>query len=237
MSLKGFVYALINNAMPGLIKIGETSLDPRIRAKKLQSTGVPLPFTILIAKHVDNRKDVEEGIHLILNSLRVSQNREFFKCEEEKVKTLFELIPGEIWNPTNELNNDVLDDDLDDLDDLDDIDDLDDSDDDPDDSDNIIEEVNIIKPKIGCRIMANCFTDLQPIRHITRAHTWQGYYSKENDCIVCVGNEYKSISKFANAHNRIFNSKRKLNGAWDKCECLINNEWISTYNLPDLSLQ
>ncbi len=40
------VYILINEAMPGLIKIGRTNTDLATRIKALYQTGVPLPFEL-----------------------------------------------------------------------------------------------------------------------------------------------------------------------------------------------
>jgi hypothetical protein len=40
------VYILTNEAMPGLVKIGRTSVDLAGRIKALYQTGVPLPFEL-----------------------------------------------------------------------------------------------------------------------------------------------------------------------------------------------
>jgi hypothetical protein len=206
---KGFVYGMKNKSMPGLMKYGHTFLDPRIRAKKLQSTGVPTPFEIIVAKMVDNPIDIEKGIHLILNTSRVSENREFFISTEEQANKLFDLIEGEWWDPRVEINEDE------------------------DDDEDETEDVPI--PTKGCRIMSKCFTDKQAIRHITRGDIWEGVYDRKADSILYEGTSYGSLCKFANAHNRIFNPDRTCNGAWDKCQCFVDGQWISTYNLPDLT--
>ena len=41
-----YVYILSNESMPGLLKIGYTSCDPRKRAAELFTTGVPEPFRV-----------------------------------------------------------------------------------------------------------------------------------------------------------------------------------------------
>ena len=43
----GYVYILVNDSMPGLIKIGKTARNSLARAKDLSSsTGVPTPFKV-----------------------------------------------------------------------------------------------------------------------------------------------------------------------------------------------
>lgn len=44
--MKGYVYIISNQAMPGIFKIGFTLKDPELRAKELDSTGVPYPFIV-----------------------------------------------------------------------------------------------------------------------------------------------------------------------------------------------
>lgn len=97
---KGWIYCLSNKSMPGLLKIGQTKNCPQIRAEKLQSTGVPLPFKIEIAKKVLHFEKKEKLIHSILESFdkRVNPKREFFEVEVNVVKSIFELIDGEYFS-------------------------------------------------------------------------------------------------------------------------------------------
>ena len=77
----GFVYILINESLPGLIKIGYTDRRPDDRAIELHTTGVPTPFKIAFCfQHMDARR-VEQKIHSELGTYRVSSDREFFRCE------------------------------------------------------------------------------------------------------------------------------------------------------------
>ena len=46
---KGLVYVLSNPAMPGLVKIGQTTNEITSRMNELSNTGVPLHFECLIA--------------------------------------------------------------------------------------------------------------------------------------------------------------------------------------------
>lgn len=88
----GYLYALANQSMPGIIKIGCTSRDPFERAKELRSTGVPTSFQVLIAVFTNDMKGSEAAIHTILESRgrRVDNGREFFAVE---LGELMSLLP------------------------------------------------------------------------------------------------------------------------------------------------
>jgi len=49
-----------NPAMPGLVKIGQTTNEITIRMNELNTTGVPLPFECLFACRVNPRRDFFE---------------------------------------------------------------------------------------------------------------------------------------------------------------------------------
>ena len=102
----GWVYCFSNPAMPGLLKVGmihnadeRTPLD---RAKELYKTGVPLPFEVEFAKKVSNPKQKETTLHTLLSQYKERPNplREFFRVSPEEVKTLFDLMDGEMWVDT-----------------------------------------------------------------------------------------------------------------------------------------
>lgn len=84
---QGWVYALTNPVMPGLFKIGMTTSDPEVRAKEIsQGTGIPMPFEVAKAYYSENPREDEAEIHLYLDDFRVSQIREFFKCDLETLE-------------------------------------------------------------------------------------------------------------------------------------------------------
>jgi len=93
----GYVYCMVNDAMPGLVKIGMTCEDPEHRARELSSaTGVPFPFRVIVSKKVVNPRAKESAIHELLSALgfRVNEKREFFNCALGIVDLLFALIDG-----------------------------------------------------------------------------------------------------------------------------------------------
>lgn len=96
----GIVYVLINEAMPGLVKIGYTKDDVVTRIKGLDSTGVPLPFECFFAVEVKDCRKVEELLHDIFSDHRVRSNREFFRISPERVKSALILSGGNEVTPS-----------------------------------------------------------------------------------------------------------------------------------------
>ncbi len=80
------VYILINETMPGLVKVGHTNADLAQRIRQLWTTGVPLPFELHFACEVTNGQFVEAQLHEAFGDHRVSKNREFFRISPDRVK-------------------------------------------------------------------------------------------------------------------------------------------------------
>lgn len=80
------VYVLVNEAMPGLIKIGRTNADLASRIRTLYSTGVPLPFELFYACEVTNGTFVEGNMHDAFGDHRLSKGREFFRLAPERAR-------------------------------------------------------------------------------------------------------------------------------------------------------
>ena len=100
MTEPGWVYALSNESMPGLIKIGFTSRSPSERldeANAPNTFGPPTPYRIELAKKVRNANQREKMIHRILSRDRVNMSREFFRVSIEVVRDVFALMDGEEW--------------------------------------------------------------------------------------------------------------------------------------------
>lgn len=72
-----FVYALVNESMPGIVKLG-ISEDPRYRAQQLSKTSVPTPWTVKRQWKSDNARAAEEWLFRRFSDLRVTSRREFF---------------------------------------------------------------------------------------------------------------------------------------------------------------
>lgn len=103
----GYVYILVNDSMPGLVKIGRAK-DVDQRASSLFTTGVPTPFKVVFALHSDECERLEDEIHAFLDEFRVNPDREFFRCSKDMtIETLEKLhaghrIPGESFLQTLE---------------------------------------------------------------------------------------------------------------------------------------
>jgi hypothetical protein len=88
MAFPGYIYALINYSMPGLIKIGRTTRAPGERGTELSAaTGVPTPFVLLFDVLVPDAEAAEAQVHRILEQrgYRVADNREFFTAPPSEV--------------------------------------------------------------------------------------------------------------------------------------------------------
>ena len=88
MNKSGYVYALINQSLKGMVKIGKTRKMPDDRAKELSSsTGVPTPFFVAYKIFVYDCDQAEKYVHNLLSSkgIRVSKNREFFHIPLDEI--------------------------------------------------------------------------------------------------------------------------------------------------------
>lgn len=86
--MKGYIYALINPSLKGLVKVGKTTRNPEERAIELSSaTGVPTPFIVGYEIFVDDCDAAESFVHELLGikGLRLSKNREFFQASLAEV--------------------------------------------------------------------------------------------------------------------------------------------------------
>jgi len=97
----GYIYALSNEDMPGLLKIGMTERRPEERAKQLFTTGVPSPFKVQRAVKVREPLKKERKIHEILSEHRLP-GREFFRVELKMVNNLFDLTEETEWTDPEE---------------------------------------------------------------------------------------------------------------------------------------
>jgi len=106
---KGLVYVLANPAMPGLVKIGQTTNEITSRMNELNTTGVPLPFECLFACEVDDCKVVENALHKAFYPNRVNPRREFFEIDPDQAIAILRLFAKKDVTPaiTAEINKSV----------------------------------------------------------------------------------------------------------------------------------
>ena len=90
------VYVLTNPAMPGLVKIGQTSQeDANLRISQLYATGVPVPFHLEFACRVEDSEAVEQALHIAFAPNRVNPRREFFRIDPEQAIAILRLLHTE----------------------------------------------------------------------------------------------------------------------------------------------
>lgn len=91
-----YIYLLINESMPNVVKVGYTDRSVEERAIELYSTGVPTPFIIFAHWKVsgDKVQTIEADLHRELLRYRISNNREFFKIEPKKAKYFISKFIG-----------------------------------------------------------------------------------------------------------------------------------------------
>jgi hypothetical protein len=100
--MSNIVYALTNQAMPGLVKIGMTDRDDvRRRMSDLYTTGVPLPFECVAARQIEDQEAqrVESALHTVFGPHRVNASREFFQIDPEQVLAILAVLPGRDVTP------------------------------------------------------------------------------------------------------------------------------------------
>jgi hypothetical protein len=98
----GIVYVLVNEAMPGYVKIGRTRTSVEQRLQELYTTPVPLPFECIAARRVPNAKATETLLHDTFEDRRVTSRREFFEIPRNQAVAALQLAGGEDVTPTED---------------------------------------------------------------------------------------------------------------------------------------
>lgn len=103
----GFVYILSNPSMPGLYKIGLTTVRVRQRIDELNTTGVPTPFAAerifqISARHLAT---VEKSAHKRLRERGFHHGKEFFRAS---LDTCVRVVEDAIWEFTGEQSIDIV---------------------------------------------------------------------------------------------------------------------------------
>ena len=93
--IRGWIYIITNNAMPGLVKIGFSRKDPILRASELGGTGLPYPYVVIYDALVEDPQNIERLIHDQFQEKL--ENKEWFKCSGEyAISEIKRIIKGKI---------------------------------------------------------------------------------------------------------------------------------------------
>jgi hypothetical protein len=97
--MPGYVYIFTNRTMPGLVKIGSTTLTPSRRAKQLHTTGVASPYEVYAARKFYDHVAAEKKVHAILAPYRESTRREFFRRPPDAAEKVLEEVFRDLGGP------------------------------------------------------------------------------------------------------------------------------------------
>ena len=100
---EGNIYILINEAMPGYVKVGKTTDEIEKRMKSLDTTGVPLPFECFYAARVADMDFVERQLHDAFDDTRTRARREFFEIDPARVGSALKLAALEEVTPKDDV--------------------------------------------------------------------------------------------------------------------------------------
>jgi len=93
----GWVYVIVNPAIPGLVKVGMTrKKNPSDRAKGMKTTGVPHKFSVIYAVHVQNPEIIEKRTHESLSEYH--EKKEWFRCSAMLAVVELELLSRMVRN-------------------------------------------------------------------------------------------------------------------------------------------
>jgi hypothetical protein len=103
MKIRGWVYLMTNEAMPGLVKVGYSTKDPALRARELEHTGSPHPYEVVYDRLVINPREVEQRVHKALDEVR--EGKEWFRCSVITAKSRLDAVIQS--NPYSSANDKV----------------------------------------------------------------------------------------------------------------------------------
>jgi len=91
--MKGWVYVISNEAMPGLVKVGYSTKDPELRAAELGHTGSPHPYTVEYEMLIEEPYNTEKEVHKRLAQKR--EGKEWFRCSAEEAVAAIKIVSGD----------------------------------------------------------------------------------------------------------------------------------------------
>jgi hypothetical protein len=93
LKVRGWVYVITNKAMPGLVKVGFSTKDPKLRADELNHTGIPHPYIVQYDALVEHPYGIEQRVHSKLFAVR--EGKEWFRCSAAEAISAVRNVVGE----------------------------------------------------------------------------------------------------------------------------------------------
>jgi hypothetical protein len=91
--MRGWIYVISNKAMVGLVKVGHSTKDPRLRAEELDNTGSPYPYIVEVDVLVEEPYQIEQQVQR--NMMHLSAGKEWFRCTpKEALKQILRVTNG-----------------------------------------------------------------------------------------------------------------------------------------------
>ena len=105
----GIVYVLVNEAMPGLVKIGKVTKEGKTvedRMKELDTTGVPMPFECFAAWEVERVDEAESALKSTFAENKLRARHEFFRMSPDKPATILSAFGSKDVTPKGDVVKD-----------------------------------------------------------------------------------------------------------------------------------
>lgn len=94
-----YVYVLVNESMPNMVKIGMTTTTPAKRARDInKATGVPTPWVCVWSFKCYASRILEQRVHEYLGEHRVADNREMFAVDSLTAQRVIEDLGKDFTN-------------------------------------------------------------------------------------------------------------------------------------------
>lgn len=95
----GYIYVMREpSQVEGIFKIGLTTRSPETRRKELSNTSSPANFFVITSFNTKDCNEAEKQIHQELEPFRLSQRREFFKCDLKIILDTCQRVVDDINN-------------------------------------------------------------------------------------------------------------------------------------------
>lgn len=91
--MRGWVYVISNDAMPGRVKVGFSSKDPDARAREFDSAALPHPYLVDYDVLVDEPYTIEQQVHARLQYCH--EGKEWFRCSSEEAALAIRALVGD----------------------------------------------------------------------------------------------------------------------------------------------